>query len=399
MKKLYTILILSLSLEAQTLHETIEYSIEHNYQLQILEEEVSIVNEQKEIESFWDNPILKVGINDIQGDHPLSRNLESMQNQYVTLSQTIPLSNKLEVASQLENEKKRVIELRATYLKVEIASVVREAFIEANSAQKRLTILDNYIAFLKKPLQLLINLSSVEENSVDKYIKTQLLQKSYQLQRESALQLIKIAKENIELVGNLKIDSFSDEVLTRDYTKQSLNSLLNRVEQTPKLAIATALKDVANQGVVLAQEKEQADLTLTAGYYQRFDRNDYISLGVAYPLYTHGKEQRERVQAMKRTNIQELSYKQVKVEIEQKLKIALHKLKALNQELKILEDTQAKIMQLIANAKSELSVGGSLVRYYELFTKKTNSALEINKKRLSIALIENQITKILGDIE
>ena len=399
MKKLYTILILSLSLEAQTLHETIEYSIEHNYQLQILEEEVSIVNEQKEIESFWDNPILKVGINDIQGDHPLSRNLESMQNQYVTLSQTIPLSNKLEVASQLENEKKRVIELRATYLKVEIASVVREAFIEANSAQKRLTILDNYIAFLKKPLQLLINLSSVEENSVDKYIKTQLLQKSYQLQRESALQLIKIAKENIELVGNLKIDSFSDEVLTRDYTKQSLNSLLNRVEHTPKLAIATALKDVANQGVVLAQEKEQADLTLTAGYYQRFDRNDYISLGVAYPLYTHGKEQRERVQAMKRTNIQELSYKQVKVEIEQKLKIALHKLKALNQELKILEDTQAKIMQLIANAKSELSVGGSLVRYYELFTKKTNSALEINKKRLSIALIENQITKILGDIE
>jgi len=399
MKKLYTILILSLSLEAQTLHETIEYSIQHNYQLQILEEEASIVHEQKEIESFWENPILKVGINDIQGNHPLSRNLESMQNQYVTLSQTIPLSNKLEVASQLENEKKRVIELRAISLKVDIASVVRGAFIEANNAKKTLTILDDYISFLKTPLQLLINLSSVEKNSVDKYIKTQLLQKSYQLQRESAIQRIKIAKEKIELVGNIKIDTFSDEVLARDYTKESLNSLLNRVEQTPKLAIATALKDVANQGVVLAQEKEQADLTITAGYYQRFDRNDYISLGISYPLYTHGKEKRQRVQAMKRSNIQALSYKQVKVEIEQQLKIALHELEALHQELKILEESRVKILQLIANAKSELSVGGSLVRYYELFTKKTDNALAINKKRLSIALIENQITKFLGEIE
>jgi len=399
MKKLYTIFILSLSLEAQTLHETIEYSIQHNYQLQILEEEASIVHEQKEIESFWENPILKVGINDIQGNHPLSRNLESMQNQYVTLSQTIPLSNKLEVASQLENEKKRVIELRAISLKVDIASVVRGAFIEANNAKKTLTILDDYISFLKTPLQLLINLSSVEKNSVDKYIKTQLLQKSYQLQRESAIQRIKIAKEKIELVGNIKIDTFSDEVLARDYTKESLNSLLNRVEQTPKLAIATALKDVANQGVVLAQEKEQADLTITAGYYQRFDRNDYISLGISYPLYTHGKEKRQRVQAMKRSNIQALSYKQVKVEIEQQLKIALHELEALHQELKILEESRVKILQLIANAKSELSVGGSLVRYYELFTKKTDNALAINKKRLSIALIENQITKFLGEIE
>ncbi len=392
-------MILSLSLEAQTLDETIEYSIKHNYQLQILEEEVSIVNEQKEIESFWENPILKVGINDIQGERPLSRNLESMQNQYVTLSQTIPLSNKLEVASQLEDKKKRVIELRAISLKVDIASVVRGAFIEANNAKKTLTILDDYIAFLKTPLQLLINLSSVEKNSVDKYIKTQLLQKSYQLQRESALQRIKIAKEKIELVGNLKIDTFSDEVLEKDYMKESLNSLLNRVEETPKLAIATALKDVANQGVTLAQEKEQADLTITAGYYQRFDRNDYISLGISYPLYTHGKEQRQRVQAMKRTNIQALSYKQVKVEIEQQLKIALHELKALYQELKILEESREKILQLIANAKSELSVGGSLVRYYELFTKKTNNALAINKNRLSIALIENQIMKLLGEIK
>jgi len=46
-----------------------------------------------------------------------------------------------------------------------------------------------------------------------------------------------------------------------------------------------------------------------------------------------------------------------------------------------------------------LSVGGSLVHYYELFSQKTNNALSINQKEYSIALIENRITQLLGEIE
>ena len=213
------------------------------------------------------------------------------------------------------------------------------------------------------------------------------------------MQRVQIAKEKIELIGNLKIDNFSDEVILRHYEQQSLKTLLTQVsEHSPQLAIATALKDVANRGIELAREKEQADITLTGGYYQRFDRNDYISFAVAYPLYTHGKQERQKVQAMKRANIQEITYKQTKVQLEQGLKIALHELKALHQELEILKQSRVKIVQLIANAKSELSSGGSLVRYYELFTQKINNALATNRKYLSIALIENQISQLIGEI-
>jgi outer membrane protein TolC len=399
MKKIYTTLLLSLSLQAQTLQETINYSIQNNYQLQILEEESSIIGEQKEIEGFWADPVLKVGINDIQADHPLSRNIEAMQNQFVTLSQSIPLSNRLEVASQIEEDKRGVVEQKVEALKVKIAFGVREAFIDASNAQKTLDILDDYIGFLNTPMNLLVNLSAVEKNSVEKYIKTQLLQNAYQLQRENALQRIEIAKERIELIGNLKIDGFSDEVALRRYEQQPLERLLSKIrEQSPKLAIASALKEVANRGIELAREKEQADITVTGGYYQRFDRNDYLSFTVAYPLYTHGKEEKQRVQAMKRANIQELTYQEAKVQLLQGLKMALHELKALHQELEILEQSRVKILNLIANAKAQLSSGGSLVHYYELFSQKTNNALAINKKHLSVAHIENQITQLLGEI-
>lgn len=399
MKKIYIILALSLSLQAQTLQETIDYSIKNSYQLQILEEESSIINEQKKIESFWNDPVLKVGINDLQGNKPLSRNLEAMQNQFVTYSQTIPLSKKLEVASNIEEEKKRVVEKKAEALKVNIAFGIRKAFIDAINAQKTLTILDNYIRFLNTPMNLLINLSAVEKNSVDKYINTQLLQKSYQLQRENALQRIAIDKENIELIGNFKIDNFSDNVISKRYEQQPLKKLLDQItEKNPQLKMLTALKEVAHKGIKLAQEKEQADITVTGGYYQRFDRNDYVSLSVAYPLYSHGKQAQQKVQAIKRATIQELTYKQKKVQLEQELKIALHELKALHQEVKILEQSKLKIIQRIANSKSELRTGGSLVRYYELFTQKTNNALSINKKKLTIALIENKISQFLGEI-
>jgi outer membrane protein TolC len=262
-----------------------------------------------------------------------------------------------------------------------------------------LSILDNYIAFLNTPLNLLVNLSAVEKNSVDKYIKTQLLQKKYELQRENALQRIVIAKEQIERIGNLKIDTFSDEVSSRYYENQSLESLLAQVESNnPTLATMTALQEVASKGVDLAQEREQADITVTGGYYQRFDRNDYVSFSVAYPLYTHGKQEKQKVQAMKRASIQNIKYSQTKVELEQSLKIALHQLKAYHLELENLKQSHAKIVKLINNAKAELSVGGSLLRYYELFSKKTNNVLAINKKELSIADVENRITEFLGEI-
>ncbi len=399
MKRVCTLLLMLSSLYAQTLKETIEQSITNNYQLQILKEEQEITAQQADIEGFWADPKVQIGINDIQGDKPFSRNLEAMQSQYATYSQTIPLSNRLQVASELEKEKVKVIEARKEALKVEIAYSIRKAFIDASYSKKTLQILDHYIAFLQRPKQLLINLASVERNLVEQYIKTELLQNNYQLQRQNALQRIEIAKEQVELIGNIKIDGFSDEVLLKHYEKNNLSELLSRVKESPTLGVAIALEKVAKKGVELAQEKEQADITVTGGVYQRFDRNDYVSFSVAYPLYIHGKQEKEKVQAMKRANIQELTYKKTSVELEQGLKITLHELKALYQELKLLKQSRAKIQKLIANAKANLSVGGSLVHYYELFSQKTNNALAINQKEYSVALIENRITQLLGEIE
>jgi len=397
MKILYLTLGLSYFLQAQTLHEVIEYSLQHNYQLQILQEESEIIGREADIKSTWSDPILKAGINDVQAEYPLSRNVEAMQNQFIAISQTIPLSNRLELSSMIEKERQKVIEENREMLKVNIAFGIRKAFIEARNAQDNLNILDEYISFLQTPLSLIVNLSAIEKNSVEKYIKTQLLQQSYKLQRENGLQRIAIAKERIELIGNLKVDDFSDEVVLKHYHLIPQDKLLIELEKhNPELKIVLALKDVAGKGVALAKAKEQADITVTGGLYQRFDRNDYLSVSVAMPLFIHGKQEHKRVQAMKRANIQDIKYRKTKVELEQRLKITLHQIKALYQEREILEESNRKIDRLIANAKAELATGGALLHYYELFTQRTNNRLAVNKKKLAIALNENQIEQLLG---
>jgi len=397
MKTLYLTLGLSYFLQAQTLHEVIEYSLRNNYQLQILQEESEIIGRQADIESTWSDPILKAGINDIQAEYPLSRNVEAMQNQFIAISQTIPLSNRLELSSMIEKERQKVIEENREMLRVNIAFGIRKAFIEARNAQDNLNILDDYISFLQTPLTLIVNLSAIEKNSVEKYIKTQLLQQSYKLQRENGLQRIAIAKERIELIGNLKVDDFSDEVVLKHYHLIPQDKLLIELEKhNPELKIVLALKDVAGKGIALAKAKEQADITVTGGVYQRFDHNDYLSVSVAMPLFIHGKQKHKRVQAIKRATIQDIKYRKTKVELEQRLKITLHQLKALYQEREILEESNRKIDRLIANAKAELATGGALLHYYELFTQRTNNRLAVNKKNLAIALNENQIEQLLG---
>jgi len=388
---------ITLSLHAQTLREVIDYSQRHNYQLQILQEESEIIDREADIVGAWSDPVLQAGMNDIQAVQPLSRNVEAMQNQFITLSQAIPLNNRLEIASDVEKEKLLVVEQKKEILSVNIAFGVRKAFIEAQFAQSSLSILDRYISFLKRPMDLLVNLSAVEKNSVEKYITTQLLQKTYQFKREAWLRNIEVAKERIELIGNLKIDNFSDEVVLKNYHYQTLEELLSLLDMnSPELHMRDALKNVANHEIELAQAKEQTDFTVTGGYYQRFDRNDYVSVAVSFPLYIHKKQSNKTVQAMKKSNIQNLTYEQTKVQLEQGLKITFHQLQSLYDELKILEQSGVKINQLISNAKSELASGGSLVHYYELFTKRVNNRLAINKKRLAIALNENQIDQLLG---
>lgn len=389
-----------LASEAQTVQEVLDYSLQNNYQIQILKEESEIVKSEADIVGVWNDPVLSSGVNDIQSVRPLSRNEEAMQNQFITISQSIPLNNRLEIASNVERDRLVVLEKKIEVLNVNIAFEVRKAFIEAQYAKRSLDILDEYISFLKTPLNLLINLSSVERGYVERYIKTQLLQKSYQLKRESWLNSIEIAKERIELIGNIKIDNFSDEVISKNYADNREEELLSILEMnSPELQMRDALKNVAKRDIELSRAKEQTDFTVTAGYYQRFDRNDYLSLAVSFPLYIHKKQEKQTVQAMRKSNIQNISYEQTKVQLEQGLKITLHKLKSLEQEIEILNESGEKIDRLLDNAKAELALGGSLVHYYELFTQRVNNRLSINKKHLSIALSENQIDQLLGVVE
>ena len=398
MKRFYFMAFFSF-VQAQTLQETIDYSLAHNYQVQILEQQKSIASKQEQIVSTWDDPILQAGINDIQGVQPLSRNNEAMQNQFMAVSQKIPLSNRIELATTIAQQKQHFIEEKQEAVKVEIAFGIRQAYIEAKNAQENLKVLDAYINFLKQPLELITALSAVESNSIEKYIQTQLLQENFKLQRHTWLEKIEINKERIELIGNLKIDNFSDEVPLQHYQQQALEELLAQIRaKNPKLKSVEILQEVAQTDVKLARAKEQADVTITGGYYQRFDRNDYISLTFSMPIYTHHKQEYARVQAMKQANIQDLSYQQTKVELEQGLKIALHQLKALYAEYSILKKNHQKIKKLIANSQANLRSGGALLHYYELFTQKTNNRLVINQKRLNIALIENQISQFLGEI-
>ena len=298
--KTFLILSLPLLLSALTLKETIQQSLQNNYQLQILKEEADIIATQAKIEERWDDPIFKISINDIQFEKPLSRDIEAMQSQYVAISQKIPLSNRLKLSSELQESKREVIKAQQSLLKNTIAFQIRKAFIDASYAQKNLHILDEYISFLKTPLQLLVNLSAVEKNSVERYIKTELLQKRYQIQRQNWLQTIAIAKEQIELVGNIKIETFDNEVVLENYHSYPLETLLSQLkQQNPKLKVATNLRFVAKKGIALADAKEQADITLTGAYYQRDSRNDYISLSLSYPLYIHDKQSNQKIQAIK----------------------------------------------------------------------------------------------------
>jgi len=386
-----------ISLQAETVDEVIEYTLKHNYQLQILREKQEIGDIDAQIDSLWSNPILKIGINDIQSDEPFNRDREAMQNQFISISQTIPLSTKFQIASQIERERVKVLKEQEKIVKNQIIFNIRKAFIEATYAKKNLDILNQYITFLKTPLDLLVRLSAVDRNTIEKYINTELLKKSYQLKLEQNLEQIAVAKETIELIGNIQIESFDGDLKLQSFNYNNLQSLLERVSNNPILKKSKRLQNLANKNLRLAEAKQTPDMTITGGIYQRVGRDDYLSFSLSFPLFIRDRELKEKVKALKRVHIQNITHKQREIELQQTLKIYLHKLNSIEQDLLILDITKKDIRRLIKNAEDEIKVGGSLIHYYELFKKRTDNLLAINENQFQKALIENKIMEILGE--
>ena len=73
---------------------------------------ISINKQKSKLSNTWDNPVFSVGVNDLLlNKNFLSRDVEAMQTQYISLSQKIPTNNKLGIKASISRSEELISKL------------------------------------------------------------------------------------------------------------------------------------------------------------------------------------------------------------------------------------------------------------------------------------------------
>jgi outer membrane protein TolC len=104
-------------------------------ELQIQSNEYNIKNS-----TLYKNPVFSIGMNDINIDEPSDRTLEPMQTQYISISQEITDSDKLEQKEQIIRINKKILQRVLKDKKDQIAKDIYSIAFSINELEKKIKL-------------------------------------------------------------------------------------------------------------------------------------------------------------------------------------------------------------------------------------------------------------------
>ena len=321
-KTLFLVIVSVQILYSQSIESILKLIDTNNYILKAKEIQITSSLVDADLSSTWSNPVLGIGVSDINLDEPTSRDIEAMQTQYITYSQVIPTNGKLKLSNEIKQYDTKINKLEYLNYKQKLQS---EALLYSYNIfynNEKLTILKRYLKNLQHQKKLMNLL--YENGKLDQSILVTQDIKIYKLnlKKQKLIYTISKMKKSLEDIVYTKIDTIT---FNDFFGKFSIN-MKSVLENHPLVLMEKEKIKQQTQKIALENSKKISDVKLTVGYYQREKFDDYISFNIAIPLSVQGREK--------------LQVKKSKIE----KNIIQDKLRALQQQIKsTIEDLEENI--------------------------------------------------------
>jgi len=321
-KTLFLVIVSVQILYSQSIESILKLIDTNNYILKAKEIQITSSLVDADLSSTWSNPVLGIGVSDINLDEPTSRDIEAMQTQYITYSQVIPTNGKLKLSNEIKQYDTKINKLEYLNYKQKLQS---EALLYSYNIfynNEKLTILKRYLKNLQHQKKLMNLL--YENGKLDQSILVTQDIKIYKLnlKKQKLIYTISKMKKSLEDIVYTKIDTIT---FNDFFGKFSIN-MKSVLENHPLVLMEKEKIKQQTQKIALENSKKISDVKLTVGYYQREKFDDYISFNIAIPLSIQGREK--------------LQVKKSKIE----KNIIQDKLRALQQQIKsTIEDLEENI--------------------------------------------------------
>jgi len=286
--KIISIYLLLVSfLYSNTFDELKIKTLKNNQSLKVLENDIKISTQNGYLSVKYKNPIVGFGMNDILLSDITNRSKEPMQTQFITLSQTVPLGNKLEIKKSLFKIQKEIEKLFLKDKKIKYNSIILSNLNEYIILEEKINTLEELIKNINKIILLQkqkFKISNIEQisiiNNQDKILNIKLnIQNLY-----NKLEIIKLQLQNISYTKINKIKHTLSSMQISDIkTKELLEK--NNIYKVLKKKVIKNEKNISYENSL-----KTSDIKINFGYYQRENFDDYLAFSLAYPLSIYGSE-------------------------------------------------------------------------------------------------------------
>ena len=269
---------------AITLDTLIALGLKQNYTIQEKNKSIEKSLYDTKLSTVWANPVIGIGVNDIQLDDASSRDLEAMQTQYISYTQSIPTNGKLDIKKDISIYDTKVKTFLLDDYRLKLQSTIKNYAYKVTIIENKIKVVDKYIANLHKQKDIanvLYDNGKIKQGDIVKIdlklYKLEIKRNNFEYLKEKYY----IALENLVY---RKIDSIEVDLKDTNFSRVDYNA------NHP--FIASIKEQLAQEDKKIAYEdsKKIDDVKFTVSYNQRERFEDYLSFNVAIPLSIQGSE-------------------------------------------------------------------------------------------------------------
>ena len=377
------------TLSATDIDVVIKNTLLHNPTLKVYAQNIEALKYDKQNASLYKNPELTLGINDILFDNVLDRGIEPMQTNFITLTQTIPRGDKLQLQEKLLSSDEDIAALELENLKDKLVTQIYQAAFEV-----RYFIKTNELRSQK-----IENLQQIQNYHSKHMLSSQAFEQLLQNDLSITAEKIKIEeqKERIQQIYAQLEEISSMQLQDLQIKKDLLYKKQRNIQEHKLLQIQKKLVTKSGVQNALAKENKAADYTLSVGYYHRESFDDYVSLALKIPLNIYGREENLISKSLTQANRAKANYEKVLKNIESLYTINLSKLKSAEHSLELCYKIDETLDKELGIYKKQ-SVKNSIIKILELENKKISNAIEIQKYLYDLSIAKVQLSYITSSI-
>ena len=283
--KILLMMLLSLSMHAETLESIIENALASHTSLEVIQERLNAEDHQISASRNFYNPEIAFGVNDIQFDDLTDRSREPMQTASINIKQKIPSFGKRDAKTDRSRARKNQIALTLAEAKVKLVEAIKVTAYQIWEVNEELDITQEYIAVTKQNIELNTAYSATRDNSHMGIMSAELTLSQLKIKKSRYASKRKALYAKLGYLAGAAVEDL--ELVLQVHEPRSYDYYAERLGHNRAYGVKSSEVMVAQREVQVRDSEGDVDPYVQVGYYYREAFKDYVnvSFGMALPIY------------------------------------------------------------------------------------------------------------------